>query len=72
MRYTLYGIEIMAKPIQLPNKLLIAFDDERLEAIDEWRRREPDLPSRSEAIRRLIDQALNAAGRPKRARKLAQ
>jgi metal-responsive CopG/Arc/MetJ family transcriptional regulator len=51
----------MAKPIQLPNKLLIAFDDERLEAIDEWRRQEPDLPTRSEAIRRLLDQALVAA-----------
>ena len=27
-------------------------------AIDEWRRKQPDLPSRSEAIRRLVDQAL--------------
>jgi hypothetical protein len=29
-----------------------------LEAIDEWRRQQPDLPSRSEAIRRLVEQAL--------------
>jgi metal-responsive CopG/Arc/MetJ family transcriptional regulator len=29
--------------------------------IDEWRRRQPDLPSRSEAIRRLIEAGLNAA-----------
>ena len=27
--------------------------------IDEWRRRQPDLPSRTEAIRRLIDAALD-------------
>jgi hypothetical protein len=29
-----------------------------MRAIDEWRRKQPDLPSRSEAIRRLIDLAL--------------
>lgn len=27
-------------------------------AVDEWRRKQPDIPSRSEAIRRLVDQAL--------------
>jgi metal-responsive CopG/Arc/MetJ family transcriptional regulator len=26
--------------------------------VDEWRRRQPDLPSRSEAIRRLVNRAL--------------
>jgi hypothetical protein len=26
--------------------------------IDDWRRRQPDLPSRTEAIRRLVDIAL--------------
>lgn len=29
-----------------------------VEAIDEWRRRQPDLPSRSEAIRRLVKIAI--------------
>ena len=29
-------------------------------SIDEWRRRQPDLPSRSEAIRRLIELGLKA------------
>jgi hypothetical protein len=31
-----------------------------LRRIDDWRRQQPDLPSRSEAIRRLIDAALVA------------
>jgi metal-responsive CopG/Arc/MetJ family transcriptional regulator len=29
-------------------------------AIDAWRRKQPDLPSRSEAIRRLIELGLKA------------
>jgi len=29
-------------------------------AIDEWRRRQTDLPSRSEAIRRLVELGLKA------------
>jgi HNH endonuclease len=29
-----------------------------VEAIDEWRRQQRDIPNRSEAIRRLIDQAI--------------
>ncbi len=33
-----------------------------LDAIDEWRRQQPDLPSRSEAIRRLVDLGLKAKG----------
>jgi hypothetical protein len=31
-----------------------------LEAIDEWRRAESDLPTRAEAIRRLVEQALGS------------
>ena len=31
-----------------------------LRDIDDWRRKQPDLPSRAEAIRRLVDQALRA------------
>lgn len=29
-------------------------DPEFLELVDEWRRQEPDLPSRAEAIRRIV------------------
>jgi hypothetical protein len=34
-----------------------------LAAIDEWRRQEPELPSRTEAIRRLVELGLKAKGR---------
>jgi hypothetical protein len=38
----------------------------QIQAIDEWRRRQPDLPNKNEAIRRLIDLALQVEtkGRP--------
>lgn len=29
-----------------------------LRRVDEWRRTQPDIPSRAEAVRRLIDKAL--------------
>jgi hypothetical protein len=31
--------------------------------IDDWRRRQDDLPGRPEAIRRLVEQALKAKGK---------
>jgi hypothetical protein len=31
---------------------------EWLATIDDWRRQQPDLPSRAEAIRRLVEKAL--------------
>jgi hypothetical protein len=34
-----------------------------LAALDEWRRQEKDIPTRSEAARRLIAQSLKASGR---------
>jgi hypothetical protein len=37
---------------------------ETLERLDEWRRKQPDLPGRPEAIRRIVDQAL-ASPEPK-------
>ncbi len=33
-------------------------DDEQIRRVDEWRRQQPDLPTRAEAIRRLIDLGL--------------
>lgn len=32
---------------------------EWLETIDNWRRQQPDIPSRAEAIRRLVEAGLN-------------
>jgi metal-responsive CopG/Arc/MetJ family transcriptional regulator len=55
------------KPLKFPTKLLVGFDDSLLRSIDDWRRKQPDLPSRSEAIRRLIGQALKPQGpRPRK------
>lgn len=34
-----------------------------LAAIDEWRRKQDDLPSRAEAIRRLVEMGLKAKGK---------
>jgi hypothetical protein len=52
----------MPKPLKFPTKVLIGFDDDRLSAVDAWRRQQDDLPTRSEAIRRLTDLALAVAG----------
>lgn len=38
-------------------------DDDFLSLIDEWRRMEPDLPSRAEAIRRLVTFAIAQKGK---------
>ncbi len=35
-------------------------DSDWLKRIDDWRRKQVDLPSRVEAIRRLVDQAIEA------------
>ena len=51
----------MPKPLKFPTKVLIGFDDDRLSAVDAWRRQQDDLPTRSEAIRRLTDLALVVA-----------
>jgi ribbon-helix-helix CopG family protein len=41
---------------------------ELVAAIDEWRRKQADLPNRPEAMRRLIEQALKAPAAPRRKR----
>jgi hypothetical protein len=47
------------EPIDQPARL--ATSREQVRAIDEWRRKEPDLPSRNKAILRLIALALQGA-----------
>jgi hypothetical protein len=44
----------------------VRVDEEFIERLDEWRRNQPDLPTRPEALRRLAEQAL--ATTPKRGR----
>jgi metal-responsive CopG/Arc/MetJ family transcriptional regulator len=43
----------------------VRMDEELLRRLDEWRRKQPDLPGRPEAIRRIVGQALDAPD-PKR------
>lgn len=45
----------------LSEQLNIRFDQALLKRVDEWRRRQPDLPGRTEAVRRLVVLSLNAA-----------
>jgi metal-responsive CopG/Arc/MetJ family transcriptional regulator len=51
----------MANDSQMRLNLLLSSG--LLAALDEWRRQERDIPTRSEAARRLIAQALKASGR---------
>ena len=48
----------MPKDVQFPVKLALGITEDMEAAIDAWRRQQPDLPSRSEAIRRLVEKAL--------------
>jgi hypothetical protein len=43
---------------RFPINYLMRVDQPFLDAIDAWRRHQPDLPSRAEAIRRLVIRAL--------------
>lgn len=43
------------------HRVQLVCDDAFLEKVDDWRRVQPDLPNRSEAIRRLVYLGLNAA-----------
>lgn len=39
--------------------VLVRLSAEQLRGLDDWRRRQDDLPGRPEAIRRIVDRALN-------------
>jgi hypothetical protein len=40
--------------------VMVRMPPDDVSAVDEWRRKEPDLPSRPEAIRRLVRLGLKA------------
>jgi hypothetical protein len=45
-----------------PGELIgVRLQPEPLASVDRWRRKQEDLPSRAEAIRRLVEQALSSA-----------
>jgi metal-responsive CopG/Arc/MetJ family transcriptional regulator len=48
---------------QKDQRLFMRVDQDFLKKIDDWRREQSDLPSRSEAIRRLIEAALQSASK---------
>ena len=56
----------MARTEEFPVKFILAISEEMDAAINDWRRKQTDLPNKREAIRRLLDLALKSkrAARP--------
>jgi hypothetical protein len=54
-------ISHMARAERFPVKLVLGITRETDDALTDWRRQQPDIPSRSEAIRRLIELGLKIA-----------
>jgi hypothetical protein len=52
----------MPRPQIYPIKKVIGFEQEQLNAIDQWRRRQTPIPTVSEAIRRLVELGLASKG----------
>jgi hypothetical protein len=52
----------MPRPELYPVKKVIGFEEAQLNAIEKWRRRQTPIPSVSEAIRLLVEQALAGKG----------
>jgi len=67
-------IETMRKKVGRPSKggpgtmLQPRFDDDFIAALDNWRREQPDMPSRTESLRRLTALALEAEAAKKKGR----
>jgi hypothetical protein len=59
----------MARPELYPVKKVIGFDQDMLDAIDKWRRKQIPITSASEAIRRLVETALAGTPRVERRQK---
>jgi hypothetical protein len=51
-------LELDAMSEKKDQRIPVMMSSEEVDAIDAWRRRHPDLPSRSEAIRQLVQQGL--------------
>jgi hypothetical protein len=50
----------MPRPELFPVKKVVGFDQEMIDAIDQWRAKQKPLPNVSEAIRRLVALGLKA------------
>jgi hypothetical protein len=64
-QYTKYAVydNAMARPEEFPIKIQLGLSEDLEAQINAWRRTQDDMPNRSEAIRRLITQALQRAPR---------
>ena len=51
---------VVARETTLPHLVQLRLPDAMLKSIDDWRRNQPDIPTRSESIRRLIEKGLKA------------
>jgi hypothetical protein len=50
---------VRGRPEKYPVKKVIGFDQDMLDAIDEWRRQKTPIPTVSDAIRALLQKALS-------------
>lgn len=50
---------VMARETNLPHHIQLRLSESLARRIDDWRRTSSDIPTRSEAIRRLLDSALS-------------
>lgn len=50
----------MSRPKTMDTRLTMSVTDKLLSEIDEWRRFQPDIPARAEAIRRLVEEGITA------------
>ena len=48
------------KPSKRTERVTIVFAPEEVQAVEEWRRQQASIPSRSEAIRALVQKGLSA------------
>ena len=59
-RQVTYYTNDMARTVNLPKLIQLRMSAELEKRVDAWRREQEDLPSRSEAIRRLVEQGLGS------------
>lgn len=52
----------MARPELYPSKKLIGFDQETIDAVENWRREQTPIPNYSEAVRTILRQWLRDNG----------
>lgn len=53
-------------PLEHDKQFQMRASEAFLKALDDWRRKQSDLPSRAEAIRRLVEIGIKADAKPKK------